>query len=149
MTKLQLGWARNCKTHFAGKDETVTHSNGQVWEKHAPIFFSPAHVGSQFPSHTPSVLPLRPSPPSFPFVLPLRPSSSSFPSVLCLSHIFPFQQDISLPLKEKIMGITKVHARQIYDSRGNPTVEVDLFTEHGKTRAFLSCHFPSGLLRCL
>lgn len=30
------------------------------------------------------------------------------------------------------MPITKIHARQIYDSRGNPTVEVDLFTEKGK-----------------
>lgn len=29
------------------------------------------------------------------------------------------------------MPITKVHARQIYDSRGNPTVEVDLYTEKG------------------
>ena len=27
--------------------------------------------------------------------------------------------------------ITKVHARQIFDSRGNPTVEVDVFTEKG------------------
>lgn len=31
------------------------------------------------------------------------------------------------------MPITKIHARQIYDSRGNPTVEVDLYTEKGKT----------------
>jgi enolase len=30
------------------------------------------------------------------------------------------------------MPITKIHARQIFDSRGNPTVEVDLTTEHGK-----------------
>ena len=29
------------------------------------------------------------------------------------------------------MPVTRVHARQIFDSRGNPTVEVDLFTEHG------------------
>jgi enolase len=27
--------------------------------------------------------------------------------------------------------ITKIHARQIYDSRGNPTVEVDLTTAKG------------------
>ena len=27
--------------------------------------------------------------------------------------------------------IQKVHARQIFDSRGNPTVEVDLRTERG------------------
>ena len=29
------------------------------------------------------------------------------------------------------MPIKKIHARQIYDSRGNPTVEVDLTTEKG------------------
>ncbi|CAI4233378.1 unnamed protein product [Auanema sp. JU1783] len=38
------------------------------------------------------------------------------------------------------MPITKVHARQIYDSRGNPTVEVDLYTEKGVFRAAV----PSG-----
>src|SRR5690554_6260452 len=27
--------------------------------------------------------------------------------------------------------IVKIHARQILDSRGNPTVEVDVFTENG------------------
>ncbi|KAK1927925.1 putative phosphopyruvate hydratase [Papiliotrema laurentii] len=36
--------------------------------------------------------------------------------------------------------ITKVHARQIFDSRGNPTVEVDLYTEKGLFRA----EVPSG-----
>ena len=29
------------------------------------------------------------------------------------------------------MPIKKIHARQIYDSRGNPTVEVELTTEKG------------------
>ena len=38
------------------------------------------------------------------------------------------------------MGIKKIHARQIYDSRGNPTVEVDLTTEKGIFRAAV----PSG-----
>ncbi|MCE3012772.1 MAG: phosphopyruvate hydratase, partial [Proteobacteria bacterium] len=28
--------------------------------------------------------------------------------------------------------ITKIHARQVLDSRGNPTVEVDVFTDSGK-----------------
>lgn len=36
--------------------------------------------------------------------------------------------------------ITQVHARQILDSRGNPTVEVDVVTEYGKGRAAV----PSG-----
>lgn len=38
------------------------------------------------------------------------------------------------------MPITKIHARQIFDSRGNPTVEVDLITEKGTFRAAV----PSG-----
>ena len=28
-------------------------------------------------------------------------------------------------------GVSKIHARQIFDSRGNPTVEVDLHTAKG------------------
>jgi enolase len=27
--------------------------------------------------------------------------------------------------------IIKIHARQIFDSRGNPTIEVDVVTENG------------------
>lgn len=38
------------------------------------------------------------------------------------------------------MSIAKVHARYIYDSRGNPTVEVDLTTDKGLFRAVV----PSG-----
>lgn len=38
------------------------------------------------------------------------------------------------------MPIKKVFARQIYDSRGNPTVEVDLTTDRGIFRAAV----PSG-----
>ncbi|KAF8451498.1 Enolase, C-terminal TIM barrel domain-containing protein [Terfezia claveryi] len=38
------------------------------------------------------------------------------------------------------MAITKVHARYVYDSRGNPTVEVDLINETGLHRAIV----PSG-----
>ncbi|CAB4065583.1 ENO [Lepeophtheirus salmonis] len=38
------------------------------------------------------------------------------------------------------MPIKHIHARQIYDSRGNPTVEVDLTTERGIFRAAV----PSG-----
>jgi len=38
------------------------------------------------------------------------------------------------------MPITKVHARTVYDSRGNPTVEVDIVTETGLHRAIV----PSG-----
>ncbi|KAJ6604963.1 Enolase, C-terminal TIM barrel domain-containing protein [Mycena sp. CBHHK59/15] len=38
------------------------------------------------------------------------------------------------------MSVTKVIARQIFDSRGNPTVEVDLYTTKGRFRAAV----PSG-----
>lgn len=38
------------------------------------------------------------------------------------------------------MGLTKIHARSVYDSRGNPTVEVDIVTETGLHRAIV----PSG-----
>jgi len=38
------------------------------------------------------------------------------------------------------MPISKIHARSVYDSRGNPTVEVDLITETGLHRAIV----PSG-----
>ena len=34
--------------------------------------------------------------------------------------------------------ILSVHARQIFDSRGNPTVEVDVVTENGVFRPFLN-----------
>lgn len=30
------------------------------------------------------------------------------------------------------MSIVSIHAREIFDSRGNPTVEVDLCTDKGK-----------------
>ncbi|KAM9886082.1 hypothetical protein OXX69_013869, partial [Metschnikowia pulcherrima] len=38
------------------------------------------------------------------------------------------------------MSVTKIHARYVYDSRGNPTVEVDLFTDKGRFRSIV----PSG-----
>ncbi len=38
------------------------------------------------------------------------------------------------------MSIKAVHARQIFDSRGNPTIEVDVTTEKGLFRAAV----PSG-----
>lgn len=40
----------------------------------------------------------------------------------------------------KIMPLQSIHARQIFDSRGNPTVEVDLITDLGLFRAAV----PSG-----
>ncbi|ROL01450.1 Beta-enolase [Anabarilius grahami] len=42
--------------------------------------------------------------------------------------------------KMNMMSISKIHAREILDSRGNPTVEVDLYTSKGRFRAAV----PSG-----
>jgi len=45
-----------------------------------------------------------------------------------------------LPTDSFTMPISKIHARYVYDSRGNPTVEVDVVTETGLHRAIV----PSG-----
>lgn len=41
---------------------------------------------------------------------------------------------------KKYIEITDIHAREILDSRGNPTIEVEVYTEHGMGRACV----PSG-----
>lgn len=43
------------------------------------------------------------------------------------------------------MPVAKVHARQVYDSRGNPTVEVDIVTEKGLHRAIVPSGASTGL----
>ena len=47
------------------------------------------------------------------------------------------------------MSITKVHARQIFDSRGNPNVEVDLTTHKGKFRAAVPSGASTGIHEAL
>ena len=47
------------------------------------------------------------------------------------------------------MPIRKIHARQIYDSRGNPTVEVDLMTEKGIFRAGVPSGASTGIHEAL
>lgn len=44
------------------------------------------------------------------------------------------------------MPISKVHARYVYDSRGNPTVEVDIVTETGLHRAIVPSGASTGAL---
>lgn len=44
------------------------------------------------------------------------------------------------------MAITKIHARSVYDSRGNPTVEVDVVTETGLHRAIVPSGASTGML---
>eukprot|EP01134_Creolimax_fragrantissima_P004152 CFRG4152T1 len=47
------------------------------------------------------------------------------------------------------MPITNIHARQIFDSRGNPTVEVDIATEHGLFRAAVPSGASTGIHEAL
>jgi len=56
---------------------------------------------------------------------------------------------ISLIRKLLRMPIKKIHARQIYDSRGNPTVEVDLTTEKGIFRAAVPSGASTGIYEAL
>ncbi|KAF9336130.1 phosphopyruvate hydratase [Podila minutissima] len=47
------------------------------------------------------------------------------------------------------MGISKVHARQIFDSRGNPTVEVEVTTSQGVFRADVPSGASTGIHEAL
>ncbi|KAF9291803.1 hypothetical protein BGZ68_002182 [Mortierella alpina] len=47
------------------------------------------------------------------------------------------------------MAITKVHARQIFDSRGNPTVEVEVTTSKGVFRADVPSGASTGIHEAL
>lgn len=56
--------------------------------------------------------------------------------------LYPFFYRNILPLKLTYMGqIVSIHAREILDSRGNPTIEVDVMTESGY---FGRAAVPSG-----
>ena len=46
-------------------------------------------------------------------------------------------------------GVSKVHAREILDSRGNPTVEVDLATRLGVFRAAVPSGASTGIHEAL
>uniref|UniRef100_A0A2K5RXT5 phosphopyruvate hydratase n=1 Tax=Cebus imitator TaxID=2715852 RepID=A0A2K5RXT5_CEBIM len=47
------------------------------------------------------------------------------------------------------MSIFKIHATEIFDSRGNPTVEVDLFTANGLFRAAVPSGASTGIYEAL
>ncbi|XP_060052213.1 alpha-enolase-like [Erinaceus europaeus] len=47
------------------------------------------------------------------------------------------------------MSILKIHAREIFDSRGNPTVEVDLYTNKGLFRAAVPSGASTGIYEAL
>uniref|UniRef100_A0A8C4RYA8 phosphopyruvate hydratase n=1 Tax=Erpetoichthys calabaricus TaxID=27687 RepID=A0A8C4RYA8_ERPCA len=47
------------------------------------------------------------------------------------------------------MSILKIHAREIFDSRGNPTVEVDLYTKKGLFRSAVPSGASTGVYEAL
>ncbi|KAG4301228.1 hypothetical protein PCK1_002538 [Pneumocystis canis] len=47
------------------------------------------------------------------------------------------------------MGILKIHARSVYDSRGNPTIEVEVTTEMGNYRAMVPSGASTGIHEAL
>ncbi|XP_077998007.1 alpha-enolase-like [Glandiceps talaboti] len=47
------------------------------------------------------------------------------------------------------MSMNKIHARMIFDSRGNPTVEVDLHTDKGRFRAAVPSGASTGIYEAL
>uniref|UniRef100_A0A8I5YSA5 Enolase N-terminal domain-containing protein n=1 Tax=Pongo abelii TaxID=9601 RepID=A0A8I5YSA5_PONAB len=47
------------------------------------------------------------------------------------------------------MSILKIHAREIFDFHGNPTVEVDLFTSEGLFRAAVPSGASTGIYEVL
>ena len=47
------------------------------------------------------------------------------------------------------MAIKKIHARMVFDSRGNPTIEVDLVTEKGLFRAAVPSGASTGIYEAL
>jgi enolase len=47
------------------------------------------------------------------------------------------------------MSILRINARSIYDSRGNPTVEVDLYTSKGLFRAGVPSGASTGIHEAL
>lgn len=72
---------------------------------------------------------------------PLPPRSAFLFSLFLQLTDFPpiFQTQFKMP-------IAKVHARSVYDSRGNPTVEVDVVTETGLHRAIVPSGASTGML---
>ncbi|MEJ1285044.1 hypothetical protein NN561_016034 [Cricetulus griseus] len=54
-----------------------------------------------------------------------------------------------MEMSNRRKACTQVHAREIYDSRGNPTVEVDLYTSKGLFRADVPSSASAGIYEAL
>ncbi|OWK08279.1 ENO1 [Cervus elaphus hippelaphus] len=67
----------------------------------------------------------------------------------CLQHPLLLSRAATSGGRKFTMSILKVHAREIFDSRGNPTVEVDLFTAKGLFRAAVPSGASTGIYEAL
>ncbi|XP_068753818.1 alpha-enolase-like isoform X1 [Montipora capricornis] len=68
----------------------------------------------------------------------------------CQRHLLRRSLSISpVPTKEKMSGVSKICAREIFDSRGNPTVEVDITTSKGSYRAAVPSGASTGIYEAL
>merc|ERR1712142_1200183 len=63
--------------------------------------------------------------------------------------VSPKSEDCNRHKSSIKMVIKKVHSRQIFDSRGNPTVEVDLWTDKGMFRAAVPSGASTGIYEAL
>merc|ERR1711887_439471 len=61
-------------------------------------------------------------------------------------RLLPRPENLQISAK---MPIKRIVARQIYDSRGNPTVEVDLTTDKGVFRAAVPSGASTGIYEAL
>ncbi|KAJ8391953.1 hypothetical protein AAFF_G00084240 [Aldrovandia affinis] len=90
-------------------------------------------------SHSPEVALFAPS-----SVLFCQSAPAEDASALPLSFNFPH-----IWIRSSTMSILKIHAREIFDSRGNPTVEVDLYTKKGLFRAAVPSGASTGIYEAL
>ncbi|XP_072509945.1 gamma-enolase isoform X2 [Notamacropus eugenii] len=100
--------------------------------------------------------PFLPSPPCNQFFPPYCSDLLPVSSFLCPSHTSPTPSasNFSPPLFLHqwilaTMSIERIHAREILDSRGNPTVEVDLYIAKGLFRAAVPSGASTGIYEAL
>ncbi|XP_054858804.1 gamma-enolase isoform X1 [Eublepharis macularius] len=78
----------------------------------------------------------------------LRGRRSSPPGRAAFARL-PARPPPSAEQQTATMSMEKVHAREILDSRGNPTVEVDLYTAKGMFRAAVPSGASTGIYEAL
>ena len=62
-------------------------------------------------------------------------------------HVFIIFQVLLPASMSQKSHISRIHARQIFDSRGNPTVEVDLVTDKGYSKIIYLFYSESNMRR--